>query len=71
MSQAKGIASMDWCSKSDPMCVLYEEGAGGEWIERARTEAIKVTVAERAFAEALPCAESSLSTKWSVLSCSY
>lgn len=54
-SKAKGIASMDWCSKSDPMCVLYEEGAGGEWIERARTEAIKVTVAERAFANSLLC----------------
>jgi hypothetical protein len=46
---------MDWCSKSDPMCVLYEEGAGGEWIERARTEAIKVTVAERAFANSPLC----------------
>lgn len=32
---------MDWMSKSDPMCVLYEQDAQGEWIERSRTEGIK------------------------------
>ena len=39
-AQAKDIASMDWMSKSDPMCVLYELDVNGEWVERARTEGI-------------------------------
>lgn len=41
-NQASDIASADWCSKSDPMCVLLEEGPDGEWTERARTESIQV-----------------------------
>ena len=41
--QAKDIASMDWMSKSDPMCVLYEEDGEGQWVERSRTEGIKAS----------------------------
>ena len=50
VGQAKDIASMDWMSKSDPMCVLYEQDAQGEWVERSRTEGIKVCLCLCAFA---------------------